>query len=61
MKKNLVRVSQADSMPLPFKKSTAYKWHHLQKFPQLFVKLSGFLFIDLDELEKLFDLKKGKA
>jgi hypothetical protein len=59
MKKNLLRISKADSLLV--KKTTLYKWHHLKKFPQLFLKLSGFLFIDLDELEKLLESKSGKA
>lgn len=39
MKNNLIRLAKADSLPLC--KSTFYKWKHLGKFPQLFVKLGG--------------------
>ena len=53
MKSDLVRLSKADSLPLC--KSTLYKWKHLGKFPQLFVKLGGALFIDLNELEELIE------
>lgn len=53
MKSDLVRLSKADSLPLC--KSTLYKWKHLGKFPKLFVKLGGALFIDLNELEELIE------
>jgi len=50
---NLVRVSKADN--LPFKKQTFYKWFHLRKHPEIFVKFSGALFVDLDALKKLME------
>jgi len=46
MRNNLVRLSKADSLPL--RKSTLYKWRHLGKFPQLFIKLGGAVFVDID-------------
>jgi hypothetical protein len=49
---NLVRVSKADN--LPFKKSTFYKWFHLGKYPEIFVKFGG-LFVDLDRLAQAID------
>lgn len=65
MKRNLLRVSKADKLPveqrLPVEKATLYKWHHLKKFPQLFIKISGILFIDLDTLDELIESKRGKA
>jgi hypothetical protein len=65
MRKNLVRVSKADSLPAeerpPVKNTTLYKWHHLKKFPQLFIKVSGILFVDLDALDELIESKRGKA
>lgn len=50
---NLVRVSKADN--LPFKKQTFYKWYHLKKHPEIFVKFSGALFVDLDALRKVME------
>jgi len=50
---NLCRISKADD--LPFKKSTFYKWVHLRKNPQIFVKIGGALFVDLKALEELIE------
>jgi hypothetical protein len=50
---NLVRVSKAEN--LPFKKNTFYKWRHLKKYPEIFIKLSGGLFIDIDALERVLE------
>lgn len=56
---NLVRVSKADG--LPFKKQTFYKWWHLKKYPQIFIKLSGGLFIDIDALKRVMEEARGMA
>ena len=53
---NLVRVSKADN--LPFKKQTFYKWFHLKKHPEIFVKFSGALFVDLEALA--WAMEKGR-
>ncbi len=50
---NLLRLAKADSLPLC--KSTLYKWKHLGKFPRLFVKFAGMLFVDLDELGEIME------
>ena len=50
---NLVRISQAEGLPL--KKSTLYKWKHLNKHPELFVKLGGAVFVDLTVLSELIE------
>jgi hypothetical protein len=54
MASNLVRLAQADGLPL--KKSTLYKWKHLGKCPGLFVKIGGALFIDLNILQEVVEL-----
>jgi hypothetical protein len=54
---NLVRVSQAHN--LPFKPATLYKFHHVGKFPEIFVKISGSLVVDIDQLEQLIDDCRG--
>jgi hypothetical protein len=51
MVSNLVRISRAEGLPL--KKSTLYKWVHLKKHPELFVKLGGAVYVDLDALKDL--------
>ncbi|MGA8141171.1 MAG: hypothetical protein WB948_10830 [Desulfobaccales bacterium] len=53
LKANLVRVSKADALPI--KRSTLYKWNHLRKFPQLFLKVGGMLFVDLDVLDGVIE------
>jgi hypothetical protein len=59
MKNNLVRLVKADSLPLC--KSTLYKWKHLGKFPELFVKLGGALFVDCDILQEIIEAERGKS
>lgn len=55
---NLVRVSQANG--LPFKKQTFYKWFHLGKYPEIFVKFGGALFIDVDRLTQAIDKSRPR-
>jgi len=50
---NLVRVCKADG--LLFKPQTFYKWFHLGKYPEIFVKFGGALFVDLDRLAQEID------
>lgn len=50
---NLVRVSRADS--LPFRKATFYKWLHLGRHPEIFVRVGRNVFIDLVALDRLFE------
>lgn len=59
---NLVRISKMESLPfkLPFKPATFYKWFHLGKYPEIFVKLAGGLFVDLDRTEKLIDASRAR-
>lgn len=59
MKNNLIRLAKADSLPLC--KSTFYKWKHLGKFPQLFVKLGGALFVDLNVLDEIIEAGRLKG
>jgi hypothetical protein len=61
MSKNLARISKTESDPrVPLAVSTLYKWHHVRKFPKLFVKLGGALFIDLDELDLVIERGRQK-
>jgi hypothetical protein len=54
MAMNLVRISKVDEIPgFPIKKSTLYKWHHLQKYPELFVQIGGAVFVNMDKFEEM--------
>jgi hypothetical protein len=57
---NLVRVSKTKSEELPIAPATLYKWHHLKRYPEIFRKFGGFLFVDLKALEALIE-SAGKA
>ena len=48
-------VRVADVKDVPFSKSLIYKWHHKKENMQLFTKVGGCLFIDLNELDALFE------
>ncbi|HYA42027.1 MAG TPA: hypothetical protein VEF34_12030 [Syntrophobacteraceae bacterium] len=55
---NLLRVSKVDETPdFPLRKSTCYKWIHLKKFPQLFIKIGGTQYVNLDQLDAV--IRKG--
>jgi hypothetical protein len=58
MENKLVRLSKADFLPL--KISTLYKWRHMNKYPELFVKLGGAVFVDLNYLEKIIEMSRGR-
>lgn len=60
---NLVRVSEIPRLPkkLPFKAQTFYKWFHLKKHPEIFVKFGGSLFVDLDRLSEAFDKSRPQS
>lgn len=42
-----------------FARTTLYKWRTLRKYPQLFTKIGGAVFVDLVELEKLAEAGRG--
>ena len=55
---NLLRVSKVDETPdFPLRKSTCYKWVHLRKHPELFVKIGGTQYVNLDKLDEI--IKRG--
>lgn len=53
--KDLARVSRAREEGLPYKPATFYAWHYLGKYPEIFVKLGGGLFIDKKKLHEVID------
>jgi hypothetical protein len=61
MTTNLVRLSKAVPGSLLFAKATFYKWHHCKKFPNLFVKIGGALFVDLNKLREIIEAGRGTS
>jgi hypothetical protein len=63
MKQDLVRISHVQKIPnFPLKRSTLYKWLHLGRHPELFVRLSNrAVFVDLAALERLIEASRLSA
>lgn len=40
-----------------FSPNTLHKWHSQKVYPEIFIKLNGRLFINLDEWKKILDRK----
>jgi hypothetical protein len=63
---NLLRVSKANETPgFPLRSSTLYKWLHCRKHPELFVRLGGAVYVNLDRLDSIIarggTVRKGAA
>jgi hypothetical protein len=57
--KNWVHVAKLNETPgIPIRTSTAYKWHHVKRFPELFRHVGGKLFIDMDKLFEMAEAGK---
>jgi hypothetical protein len=54
---NLLRVSKIkpNDPRVPFAKSSFYKFHHINRYPGLFVKLGSALYIDLNYLDDVIE------
>jgi hypothetical protein len=53
---HLIRLSKVDETPgFPLKASTLYKWRHVKKYPKLFVKLGGAVFVDMRRLAEIVE------
>lgn len=51
---NLLRISKVDKAEgFPLKGKTLYKWWHLQKHTEIFIKIGGALFVDTDKFYEL--------
>ena len=59
--KNLVRIARANEHGLPLKRSTLYKWLHIKKYPQMFIKLGGAVFVDLDKMNEILEAGRQKG
>ncbi len=54
-----VQVSKLDETPgSPIRTSTGYKWHHCKRFPELFRRVGGKLFLDMDKLFEMAEAGK---
>jgi len=56
----LVPVASWEQRQPNFKRPTLYKWAHLNKFPGLFVKISGRLFVDEDVFNRIIEQGRQK-
>lgn len=53
---NLLRISKVNQTPgFPLRASTLYKWVHIGRHLELFVRLGGAVFVDLDEFKKFIE------
>lgn len=57
---NLIRLSKVTPGRVPVAKSTLYKMRTTKRYPELFIKFGGAVFIDLDELDKILEAGRGK-
>jgi hypothetical protein len=56
---DLIRISRIEpDMGVPFAPATLYKWAHLGKHAELFIKIGGALFLDRGKLEELIELSR---
>jgi hypothetical protein len=50
---NLLRVSKINPKKgprnFPLERSTVYKWAHCRKYPEIFTRIGGALFVNLDK------------
>jgi len=54
----LVRIKELPP-EIPVKISTLYAWHHYNKYPGLFVKVGGFLCVDMEKIQDIMTIKKA--
>lgn len=54
---NLKRIIdiEKDDLPVPIAKSTLYKYAKKKRFPGLFVRVGGMIFIDLNKVSLLLE------
>ncbi|GEM_PF-745054 len=57
----LLRLSKASENELHFAKRTFYKWHHLQRYPELFVTMGRTVFIDMEALDGILEGGRQKC
>jgi hypothetical protein len=51
---NLLRISKVNGTPgFPLRASTLYKWVHIRKHPEIFTRLGGAVYVNLDKFDEL--------
>jgi hypothetical protein len=58
MERKLIQVCKVTN-EIPVKRGTLYVWHHLKRYPEIFVKVGSILCVDLDTFHETF--KAGAA
>jgi len=60
MQRNICRISELPKKypDFPFSRSTLYKWKHTGRYPEIFIKISGTVLVDLDRFETLLEEKR---
>gem|GEM_PF-2089327 len=56
--RNWIHVARLNEVGAPIKTSTAYKWSHVKRFPELFKRVGGKLFLDLGRLYEMAEAGK---
>ncbi len=54
----LISVRTADDTELPWPKNSIYKYSSHNRFPEIIIKISGKLYVDLDAFEDLARKKR---
>ena len=54
-----ISTKSLNSNGIPFSPATWRKWHHLNKYPEIVIKVAGRLFINFEKWAELVDLAGG--
>jgi len=60
MFENIIPIAQVPTK-IPIAEKTLRNWRYKGMYPQIFVKLGGKVFVDLDELAKIKTAQQEKA
>ena len=60
MFENMIPLTQVPTK-IPIAEKTLRNWRYNGKYPQIFIKLGGKVFVDLDELAKIKTAQQEKA
>jgi len=60
MTANLIHIKKAPAH-IPFAEKTLRNWRSEGRYLQMFVKIGGKVFVDLDEYEKIIQAQKEEA
>ena len=59
MFENIIPITEVPNK-IPIAEKTLRNWRYKGIYPQIFIKLGGKVFVDLDELERLVKRQKAK-